>query len=65
MIGLQLFRLASQVMHSVMGGMAVFSFYYAGKISDPNLVSLLILKGALWGIAAWVVLFFQCKYLEQ
>ena len=65
MLGFQLFRFASTVMHSVLGGMAVLCFYYAAIIPDPNFVGWLLVRGALFGIAGWVILFFQCKYLEQ
>lgn len=65
MLAFMLFRLASQVLHSVLGGMAIFCFYYAAQISNPDWVDVILFKGALWGIAGWVVLFFQCKYLEQ
>lgn len=57
-----LIRAVSQVMHSIMGGTAVFCLIYAAIIPDSGW---LLIEGGEWGILAWIVLFFQCKYLEQ
>jgi hypothetical protein len=41
--------------------MAVFCFIYAAIIPDSGW---LLIRGGVWGVLGWFVLFFQCKYLE-
>jgi hypothetical protein len=65
MIGPIFLRLCSQVLHSVLGGTAVFCFIYAALVPDLQSVAVLLLEGGKWGICGWLVLFFQCKYLER
>ena len=65
MLGLTLLRLASEVFHSVMGGMAVVCLYFAGRLSDPDRVLDLIIDGLIFGGFAAAILYFKIKYLDK
>ena len=56
MLGITLLRLASEVFHSVMGGMAVVCLYFAGRLSDPDRVLDLIIDGLMYGGFATIAL---------
>jgi len=49
----------------MMGGMAVFCLYYAAQIPEHNVVWYLFLSAMKWGGCATVIVYFQCKYLDQ
>lgn len=65
MLGITLLRLASEVFHSVMGGMAVVCFYYAGQLSDPDRVLDLIIDGLIFGGFAAAILYCKIKFLDK
>ena len=65
MMGAFLLRTTSSLLHSLMGGMAVFCLIYAAILPDPETVASLLLQGGQWGVLAWFVLYFRCKYLER
>jgi hypothetical protein len=65
MLSTLLLRVSSLVLHSVMGGMAVFCLVYACYISDPDLVRYLIGEALKWGLSAAVILYCQCRYLDE
>jgi hypothetical protein len=60
-----LLRITSQLLSSMMGGMAVFCLYYAAQIPEHNVVWYLFLSAMKWGGCATVIVYFQCKYLDQ
>lgn len=65
MLSVMLLRVGSEVMHSVLGGMAVFCLYYAGQVANPNLVKVLMIDALKWGISAALIVYFKIKYLES
>jgi hypothetical protein len=65
MLGFILLRLASEVLHSVMGGMAVICLYFAGRLSDPDRVLDLIIDGLMYGGLAAAILYCKLKYLDK
>lgn len=60
-----LLRLSSQLLSSLMGGMAVFFLYYAAHLSDPNVVLYLFIDALKWGGLGAVIVYFQGKYLDK
>jgi hypothetical protein len=60
-----LFYLASRVFSALMGGMALFCLYYAGKVSDPNTVGSLLINALIWGGCAATIVYFQGRYLNN
>jgi hypothetical protein len=62
-------RLCTQVLHSLMGGLALFCLYYAITLSEyPQLASLcwyLVKHALFWGGLASALLYVQLKYLER
>ena len=58
-------RISSQVMSGLIGGMAVFCLYYPAQILEHNVVWYLFLSAMKWGGCATVIVYFQCKYLDQ
>jgi hypothetical protein len=56
-------RLSSDVLHSVLGGLAVFCFWYGCQASDFNLVCYLFLSGVKYGSGAAVIACFKERYL--
>ena len=65
MLGVSLLRTSSQILHSIMGGTAVFCLFYAALVPDPKAVCWLLVEGGKWGIMGWLVLHAQCKYLDR
>ena len=65
MLGFTLLRLASEVFHSVMGGMAVICLYFAGRLSDPDRVLDLIIDGLMYGGFAAAIVYYKLKYLDK
>ena len=65
MLGFTLLRLASEVLHSVMGGMALVCLYFAGRLSDPDRVLDLIIDGLMYGGFAAAIVYCKNKYLEK
>jgi len=59
-----LFRLASQVVSAIMGGMGVFCIYYAGNVPDSQVALTLCVQALLWGGGATLVAYFQNRYFE-
>lgn len=59
-----LFRLASQVLSATMGSMAIFCLYYAGQVSNPNLVWVLLTDVLIWGGAPSAIVYSKNKYLD-
>jgi hypothetical protein len=57
-----LVRVGSLVLHSVMGGMAVFCLLYAALIQDPIVVRWLIIDALKYGVPAAIILYCQVKY---
>jgi hypothetical protein len=60
-----LFYLASRVFSTLMGGVALFCLYYAGKVSDPNTVGSLLISALMWGGGAATLVYFQGRYLNN
>jgi hypothetical protein len=60
-----LIRVSSQLLSSVMGGMALFCLYYAAQLSDPDMVRYLFLGALKWGGCAMAIVYFQGKYLDR
>jgi hypothetical protein len=58
-------RITSQLLSSIMGGMAMFCLYYAAQIPEHNVVWYLFLSALKWGGCATAIVYFQCKYLDQ
>jgi hypothetical protein len=65
MFSAMILRVGSEVLHSIMGGMCVFCLYYAGKVTDPDVVRYLILDALQWGGLAAAVLYCKIQYLEN
>jgi len=65
MLSAMLIRVGTLVLHSVMGGMAVFCLYYAGKIPNFDGAWQLFIEALKWGWFALVILYYQGKYLDQ
>jgi len=59
-----LLRISSQLLSSMMGGMAVFCFYYAGQVSDPDVVRYLFIEALKWGLPATAIVYCQRTYLD-
>jgi hypothetical protein len=59
-----LIRLGSEVMHSILGGMAIFCLWYAAQASDFHLVCYLFVDALKWGGCATAIVYFKGKYLE-
>jgi hypothetical protein len=60
-----LVRIGSQLLSSIMGGMALFCLYYAAQLSDPDAVWCLFAYALKWGGCATAIVYFQGKYLDQ
>ena len=56
-------RLSSEVCHAVLGGLAVFCFWYACQASDYDFVCYLFLSGVKYGSGAAVIAYFTERYL--
>jgi hypothetical protein len=65
MLSAQLLRVGSEVLHSVMGGMALFCLFYAGRVPDPQMVRYLLYGALKFGVPALIILFCKIKYLER
>ena len=66
MYAADLLRITSQLLHAILGGMAVFCLYYAAVGHDNyDLVRYCLLEALKWGGAAGLVLYFKEKYLPQ
>jgi hypothetical protein len=62
--GAFLLRLCSQLISSIMGGMAVFCLYYAGQALDYNLALVLIGDALVWGGLATAIVYCRSRYLD-
>jgi hypothetical protein len=51
--------LASRVFAAIMGGVALFCLYYAGKVPDHNVVESLLIDALIWGGSAAAIAYFQ------
>jgi hypothetical protein len=60
-----LIRISSQFLSAIMGGMGVFSLYYAAQISDYPLALYLFIDALKWGGLATAIVYFQDKYLDR
>jgi hypothetical protein len=60
-----LFYLASRVCSALMGGVALFCLYYAGKVPDSNAVVSLLINALIWGGCAATIVYFQGRYLNN
>jgi hypothetical protein len=60
-----LIRLGSEVMHSILGGMAFFCLWYAAQASDLHLVCYLFVDGLKYGGAATAIVYFKERYFES
>ena len=61
-------RISAKLMHSLMGGFALFCLYYAAYTAHLGLVPFawyLMKYALLWGGLASAVLYFQLKYLDD
>jgi hypothetical protein len=56
-------RVSSQLLSSIMGGMAIFCLYYAASLPDPQIVRLLFGEALKWGGLASAIVYCQGKYL--
>jgi hypothetical protein len=65
MLSAFLLRVGSEVLHSVMGGMALFCLYYAAQIIDPDVVRGLFFDALKWGVPATIILYCKIKYLDN
>lgn len=54
---------ASRVLSATMGGMAVFSLYYAAVLPEPHSVCLMLAEALKWGGLATTIVYCQDKYL--
>ena len=59
-----LLRISSQLLSSIVGGMAVFCLYHAGHISDPDVVRYLFMEALKWGLLATAIVYCQRRYLD-
>ncbi len=59
-----LLRVSSQVMSAIMGGMAVFCLFYAGRVPDYNLVRDLLIHTLMYGGGATAIVHFKGRYLD-
>jgi hypothetical protein len=59
-----LLRVSSEVLHTTMGGVAVFCLYYAAHVSNPDLARDLITEALKWGGMATVIVYYKGKYLD-
>jgi hypothetical protein len=59
-----LLRLGSQVVSAIMGGMAVFSLFYAGRVHDYNFVRDLLIHGLIYGGGATAIVYLKSRYLD-
>ena len=57
--------ISSQLLSSIMGGMAVFCLYYACQLSDPDVVLYFLIQAVKWGGPAAAIVYFQGRYLDQ
>ena len=64
MLAALLLRVGSEVLHSVMGGLALFCLFYAGRVRDPDAVAHLVFEALKWGAFASVILYCKLKYLD-
>jgi hypothetical protein len=60
-----LIRIGSQALSAMMGGMAVFCLYYAGQLSDPDLVRYFFVDALKWGLPALAIVYCQGRYLDR
>jgi hypothetical protein len=58
-------RVGSQVLSTILGGLAVFCLCYAGWLPDADLVRALLFKALLSGGAATVIVYCQRRYLDR
>jgi hypothetical protein len=56
-------RVGSQILSAAMGGMAVFSLYYAAVLPEPHSVCLMLAEALKWGGVATIIVYCQDKYL--
>jgi hypothetical protein len=56
-------RVSSQTLSAAMGGMAVFSLYYAAVLPEPHIVCLMLAEALKWGGLATAIVYCQEKYL--
>ena len=64
MLAVIILRLSSQLLHSIMGGIAVFCLYYAAALSDSDLVLDLVVEAFKFGGMAIIIAYLQGKYLN-
>jgi hypothetical protein len=60
-----LIRISSKLLSAMMGGTAIFCLYYAGEVTDYNLVGHLLFDGVKWGGCALATAYFQGRYLDR
>jgi hypothetical protein len=60
-----LLRLTSQLLSSVMGGVAVFCLYYVLHLPDYHTVCLLLNYALEYGGGATAIVYFQGRYLDK
>jgi hypothetical protein len=57
-------RVSSQLLSAIMGGMAVFSLYYAAVLPNSHAVCLMLAEALKWGALASAIVYCQGKYLS-
>ena len=60
-----LIRISSKLLSAMMGGTAICCLYYAGQVTDYNLVRHLLLDGVKWSGCALAIVYFQGRYLDR
>ena len=60
-----LLAISSQLLSSIMGGMALFCLYYSAQLADPDTVRYLFLEALKLGGGATAIVYFQGKYLDR
>ena len=59
-----LLRISGQLMSALMGGFAIFCFYYAAQLENPDVVQHLFILALKWGGCATALVYCQAKYLQ-
>ncbi len=60
-----LMYLATQLLHSILGGVAVFFLFYAARVSDHQTTLILLLYAFEYGGFAFAIVYFQGKYFQS
>jgi len=64
MLSAMLIRVGSEVLHSVMGGLALFCLYYSAQMSDFHVAWHLFVEAIKWGSLATIICCCKSKYLD-